>query len=87
MTTARETIERAITRYLRLPEEAEDCADEVLVALAAAGWIIVPVEPSEAMQIAGAAYHWSVRPVGRDEDRHPVTAATYRAMISASVVE
>lgn len=51
MTTIRETIERSITRYLRLPEEADDCADEVLMALEAAGYAIVPKEPTEAMQV------------------------------------
>lgn len=41
MTPTRETIERTITRYLRLPEEADDCTDEVLRALDAAGLAVV----------------------------------------------
>ena len=42
MTPTRETIERTIARYLRLPEEADDCTDEVLRALDAAGLAVVP---------------------------------------------
>lgn len=81
-------IESTIVRYLRLPEERDDCADEVLMALEAAGWRIVPVEPSEAMQVAGAAvWRDHTGQTGRPGDKHPVTAATYRAMIAASVVE
>lgn len=86
--TVRITIECAVARYLRLPEEADDCADEVMIALERAGLVIVPREPTEAMQVTGAAVWRDVTgQTGRPGDMHPVTAAAYRAMISASVVE
>lgn len=70
MTTARETIERTIARYLRLPEEYDDCADEVLVALESAGWRIAPVEPSEAMVLAITGDAWdAVYEMGRTSER------------------
>ena len=63
-------------------------ADAVLAALDAAGMVVVPREPTEAMQVAGAAIsHDLSGQIGRPTDKHPVTAETYRAMISASVVE
>lgn len=88
MTPIRETIARAVERYMRLPEEADEIWDEVLRALDEAGLAVVPREPTEAMQVAGAAIsHDLSGQIGRPTDRHPVTAETYRAMISASVVE
>ena len=44
MEGARETIERTIARYLRLPEEADDCTDEGLRALDEAGLVVVRKE-------------------------------------------
>lgn len=55
MTPTRETIERTIARYLRLPEEADDCTDEVLRALDAAGLVVVPKEADDAMIWGGCA--------------------------------
>ncbi len=55
--STRETIERTIARYLRLPEEADDCTDEVLRALDAAGLAVVPKEASaEMLAAAGDAF-------------------------------
>ena len=61
-------------------------ADAVLRALDEAGCVVVPKEPNEAMQKAGAIlYIPEVGAVGlRASDAHPVTAAIYRAMISAA---
>ena len=72
-----------------IPEaEAKRIAKAVLRALDEAGCVVVPREPTEAMQVTGAAVWRDVTgQTGRPGDMHPVTAATYRAMISASVVE
>ena len=53
--TIRTTIESAVSRYLRLPEEADDCADEVIMALEAAGIMLVPVVAHDAAQIPDPA--------------------------------
>jgi hypothetical protein len=45
--TTRTTIASAVSRYLRLPEEADDCADEVIMALERAGLVVVPREPTD----------------------------------------
>lgn len=47
--TARQAIASAVSRYLRLPEEADDCADEVIMALEKAGCRIVAIEPPDAI--------------------------------------
>lgn len=68
--------------------DLHEAADSVLRALEAEGWRVVPAEPTEAMQVAG-------KDIGKMEtrnaflrfnfgDRHPVTAAIYRAMLAAS---
>lgn len=60
-------------------------ADAVLRALDEAGCVVVPREPTEAMQVAGAAIsHDLSGQIGRPTDKHPVTAEAYRAMISAA---
>ncbi len=51
--TARTTIASAVSRYLRLEDEADDCADEVIMALERAGFVMRPREPTCAMQVAG----------------------------------
>lgn len=93
--SARETIERTIARYLRLPEEADDCTDEVLRALDAAGLAVVPKEASAEMIAAMADSRasedeWLLAPL-RDmigfcaEDRGDgILRAAYRAMIAAA---
>ena len=69
-------------------DKAKRAAAAVLAALDEAGLAVVPREPTEAMQVAGAAIsHDLSGQIGRPGDKHPVTAETYRAMISASVVE
>jgi hypothetical protein len=40
--TTRTTIASAVSRYLRLSEEADDCADEVIMALERAGLVVAP---------------------------------------------
>lgn len=85
MTPTRETIARAVERYMRLPEEADEIWDEVLRALDEAGLVVVPREPTEAMQVAGAAIWRGITgQTGRPRDKHPITAEAYRAMISAA---
>jgi hypothetical protein len=81
MTPTRETIERTIARYLRLPEEADDCADEVLRALDAAGLAVVPRDPTEAMKLEGARSIGQSMPWPNHTDR---SDAAYRAMIAAA---
>ena len=102
MTPIRETIARAISPYYwaaagtardtRAKKVHRDrslfAADRVLRALDEAGLAVVPREPTEAMQVAGAAIsHDLSGQIGHPTDKHPVTAETYRAMISAFVVE
>lgn len=95
MTPTRETIERTIARYLRLPEEADDCTDEVLRALDAAGLAVVPKEASAEMIAAMADSRasedeWLLAPLRdmigfRAEDRGDgILRAAYRAMIAAA---
>ena len=96
MTPIRETIARAIyasfaggTSDETLDDMAtaiaQSGADAVLRALDEAGCVVVPREPTEAMQVAGAAIsHDLSGQIGRPTDKHPVTAETYRAMISAA---
>lgn len=66
MTTIRETIARAVERYMRLPEEADEIWDEVLRALEAEGWRVVPNEPDQRMI---GAYITSVRRMPRADRR------------------
>jgi hypothetical protein len=99
MTPIRETIARALfatrfsaewetDRWARARAMCRDEADDVLRALDEAGMVVVPREPTEAMQVAGAAIWRGITgQTGRPRDKHPITAEAYRAMISASVVE
>ena len=86
MTPTRETIERTIARYLRLPEEADDCTDEVLRALDAAGLAVVPRDPTEAMMNAGyrkvGKMHYEPTASAQGWGEHATDI--YRAMIAAA---
>lgn len=48
------------------------------------GYVLVLREPTEAMQVAGVSGSARYGLWAKDDDKHPVTAATYRAMIAAS---
>ncbi len=56
-------------------------ADAIIAALAAKGMVIVPLEPTEAMRLAGISQAWptaTVRPVWHDQIQR-----VYRALIAA----
>ena len=83
MTPVRETIERTIARYLRLPEEADDCTDEVLRALDAAGLAVVPTDPASE---ARRGLEWFERTFGVPLGDMPgrLDVERVRAMIAAA---
>ena len=83
MTPVRETIERTIARYPRLPEEADDCTDEVLRALDAAGLAVVPTDPASE---ARRGLEWFERTFGVPLGDMPgrLDVERVRAMIAAA---
>ena len=76
--TARSTIESTLSRYLRLPEEADDCADEVVMALERAGYAVVSREPSRA-QVDAAIDRPAAEAISDG-----LYVSVYRAMVKAA---
>ena len=72
MTDAREVIARYIRDYTFNDGEALTVSDAIIAALAAAGLVIVPKEPTEKMKIAGHA------------KRYPFASDVWRAMLEAA---
>jgi hypothetical protein len=93
--TLRERIARAAENaYCRtqagdIPQTGlfENVADAVLAEIAAAGMVLVPREPTEAMLQTGCATHKPGVPMGNTDRECPRIAnrrAIYRAMLSAA---
>lgn len=69
----------------RAPDDAAWCLAQARL-LCPKGYVVVPVEPTEAMQEAGCAAHdaYGLNPKW-ETDHRPMTASAYRAMIASAV--